>query len=469
MRTHPVAVVAMLSLARCAGGDPDALIDHTVAELTVVPSGVLCVRVTVTEPGAAARNVNAAVTAAASAQIDLGVVAAGSVTFLGSAYNVACGSVGANTRPSWVGDPVVATIRRGLVNSVALTLRPLTTTTTSVDFALPVTSIASHPAQNVTYTVMQDGTVRVWGGGRNLVSQMLFLGDGSPAGTSSPQPRTVPGLTNIAQVAVGSSHACALTHDGVARCWGTNNYGELGANTDSPWSPTPVLVNTTVRFRTLYLGQDETCAADRSEDRPLLWCWGHSQGPGDGASFADTATPRNTGREASERPVIQAGTGDWCALNYAGEVVRWPRQSLSEERLSYPRSRSLANQLSSLVGVDHGGRAWRDDSYILGATQTQQVAGGYTHLCGIRTSGGVWCSGAGERGQLGGALEAGVTFSASALDVVGIEQATQLALGERHSCALLSDGTVRCWGANEFGQLGNGTRTDAHFPVRVRF
>ena len=48
-----------------------------------------------------------------------------------------------------------------------------------------------------------------------------------------------------------------------------------------------------------------------------------------------------------------------------------------------------------------------------------------------------------------------------------LSQAKQLAVGDTHSCALLADATVRCWGSNSFGQLGNGTVTDSSSPVQV--
>jgi alpha-tubulin suppressor-like RCC1 family protein len=50
----------------------------------------------------------------------------------------------------------------------------------------------------------------------------------------------------------------------------------------------------------------------------------------------------------------------------------------------------------------------------------------------------------------------------------GVTGVTSIGAGHRHTCALLADHTVRCWGANEFGALGDGTRTDSTVPVAVK-
>ena len=97
---------------------------------------------------------------------------------------------------------------------------------------------------------------------------------------------------------------------------------------------------------------------------------------------------------------------------------------------------------------------------------------GNSHSCALLSDGTVRCwgyNGGGPLGQLGGGQLGDGTGNGSSTPVVvsGISTATRVDLGDVHSCAVLSDGTVRCWGRNEYGQLGNGSTTDSLTPVAV--
>ena len=93
------------------------------------------------------------------------------------------------------------------------------------------------------------------------------------------------------------------------------------------------------------------------------------------------------------------------------------------------------------------------------------VSAGSQHTCSIRTDGSIWCWGANGNGQLGNGtttdsnapmpVTAPATWSANGL------KATHVAAGGSHTCALMSDSSVWCWGANASGQLGNSTQTDS--------
>ena len=75
----------------------------------------------------------------------------------------------------------------------------------------------------------------------------------------------------------------------------------------------------------------------------------------------------------------------------------------------------------------------------------------YSHSCALLASGGVRCWGRNNGGQLGGA-----GGGATKVDVTGITTATAIAAGARSTCAVLADGTAQCWGNNADGQLGRG-------------
>ena len=92
------------------------------------------------------------------------------------------------------------------------------------------------------------------------------------------------------------------------------------------------------------------------------------------------------------------------------------------------------------------------------------VAAGRYHTCALLGDGTVRCWGANWYGQLGGGT---LTEHSTPVTVSGLSGATAIAAGEHHTCALLDDGTVRCWGANWYGQLGDGTLTNRRTPVTV--
>ena len=89
---------------------------------------------------------------------------------------------------------------------------------------------------------------------------------------------------------------------------------------------------------------------------------------------------------------------------------------------------------------------------------------GVAHSCAVLSDGTVRCWGANGGGTLG---DGTTTDRLNPVAVLGISTATQVARGESQSCAVLSDGTVRCWGWNDYGQLGDGTKTDSSTPVVV--
>jgi alpha-tubulin suppressor-like RCC1 family protein len=95
-----------------------------------------------------------------------------------------------------------------------------------------------------------------------------------------------------------------------------------------------------------------------------------------------------------------------------------------------------------------------------------RIAAGRLQTCALTTGGGVKCWGDNITGELGDSTD--IIYSTTPLNVTGLANGVSaIAAGRSHTCGLTSDGTVRCWGANGRGQLGDGTLTDSHTQVAV--
>lgn len=140
---------------------------------------------------------------------------------------------------------------------------------------------------------------------------------------------------------------------------------------------------------------------------------------------------------------IAAGGNHTCALDDAGQVWCWGSNTYGQ--LGYKTTDYDYSVHAFPQAIDD------DQRYA-------EIRAGDYHTCGRVSGGGVRCWGRnhGDYESGGGQLGNGtLSDSSRAFDVVGIDDASELALGAGHSCARLREGTVWCWGDNRQGQLGS--------------
>jgi alpha-tubulin suppressor-like RCC1 family protein len=305
--------------------------------------------------------------------------------------------------------------------------------------------IAAGVTGNHVCAVKEDGTVRCWGS--NSSGQ---LGNGAGGtGQFSASPVTVSGLTDAVAVAAGAEHSCALRATGSVACWGSNDRGRLGDGTSTTPRLTPVPVvnpngSTLLGVVAIAAGADHTCAV-RFDGTAR--CWGAKK-------FSQLGTGEPVGTppifESSAATVVNltnavsivAGTSHTCALRASGAVSCWGANDLGQLGNG---SRDITQGHN--VPVD-----------VPGLSDVTGIAAGGNHTCALRVNGTVRCWGANSRGQIGDGTVADSRFSPTA--VQGLGGVVTLALGDEFSCARRADGDARCWGRGDGGQLGNLGTTD---------
>ena len=315
-----------------------------------------------------------------------------------------------------------------------------------------------------TCAVRQGGTLWCWGG--NSSGQ---VGDGTTAGDEvvGNQPfRIWPkqvALSNVVKSAAGGRHTCAVDGTGALYCWGHNIAGQLG---DTPartppcfCSPTPTRVVALGNIvADVAVGEGHTCAVT-TDGR--AWCWGQNDyaqlgqgtagGPGCNINAPPCrASPVQVSALGNNAAQIATGYYHACALLKDGTLWCWGLNTWGQ----IGDGTRLGSQCLIGGAFTPACAASPVQVSALGNNLAQVAAAGY-RTCARLKDGSVWCWGSAEDYALG-APDAGTTGVPTQVHELSAS-ASDLAIGERHSCAVLRDGTVWCWGSNAYGQIGDGT------------
>ena len=284
----------------------------------------------------------------------------------------------------------------------------------------------------------------------------ILLAGGAPAEQAS-----APGSPQAGSLDVDAYHSCALLPSGAVRCWGHEVSGQLGlagvhtiGDDETPAAAGPVDLGPGRTARALATGVYHSCAL---LDNGSVRCWGYGTsgqlGYGSTATIGDDETPGAVGPvdlgPGRTARAISAGSVHTCAVLDDGSVRCWGYGE--DGRLGTGNTRTIGDDETpgSIPPVDLGpGRTAR------------AVSAGAGHTCAVLDDGSVRCWGYGANGRLGynSLASVGDDETPGSLAPVDLGRgATAITLGEAHTCAILDDATVRCWGFAGQGQLGYGS------------
>jgi alpha-tubulin suppressor-like RCC1 family protein len=320
------------------------------------------------------------------------------------------------------------------------------TTCVSCAAGVCVKPVAIAPGFSHTCALLSNGAVECWGD--NTRGQ---LGNGMTTGLASP-PVKVSGLSTAIAVTTGAGHSCALLSGGTLQCWGYNFYGELGNGTTTN-SSTPVAVSGISGALAVSARGSHTCALLSAG---VVQCWGDNRSGelGDGTTTNSLTPVAVSG--LSNVTSITAGNAYECALLSDHSVRCWGDNTYGELGIG-----TIAGPASCA-----GGSCSTAPLTVSGLTGATAVAAGEgAHSCAVLSGGAVQCWGYNNDGQLGNGSTGGILSTPVA--VSRMNGATAITVGGFHSCALLSDGTVQCWGNNSAGELGNGTTANSPLSVPI--
>ena len=290
--------------------------------------------------------------------------------------------------------------------------------------------------------IFADGAVSCWGSNMNGA-----LGIGTSIGPDDPSTKTssmkpiAAAIADAKSVSLGALHGCAVTTTGAIKCWGSDNKGQIANGT-----LIPISVPNVAGAAAIAAADETTCVvlADGTAK-----CWGDNSSGKLGNMTKYEVSP-SPAFEPVEVLSIANATGIslstsifGCATLTSSEVSCWGHR---------PDLATTADMVFTPAVVE-------------GLPIVSSVATGADHSCAVATDSTVWCWGDGTATLLG--IGSANVARGQKVQLPNLTGVTAIGAAHHSTCAILSDGSIKCWGENRSGQLGNGSTASSNAPKAV--
>ena len=243
------------------------------------------------------------------------------------------------------------------------------------------------------------------------------------------------------KISTGYYSACMIDRLGDLRCWGDNNTKPLGAGASGKMLPT--IVNPGVKYKEISSGWYHTCGITTTG---TLKCWGQngSYQLGDGTQ-TQRSTPVVIDPGVSYREIAN-GNYMTCGITVAGGLKCWGTSS---------------------YGIGDGFNSRSAPTLIDSGTLYKDVSVGTISTCALTIDGVVKCWGGNFYGTLGNGTKTNSLSAVSADSGVNYNSLTKSGAVHITFCGITTNGSLKCWGHNGVGQVGDTTSTTKTSPTLI--
>lgn len=329
-----------------------------------------------------------------------------------------------------------------------------------------------------TCAITVDGILKCWGANSN--PQVIFSGSDSFYST----PQEISSTTKYIDVTISTAsysdlHICAITEDFDVQCWGDNSYGQLGQGNTNTVSGIATIPSQ--KFKAIAAGPHHTCAIT-NDDRVKCWGDGSGGGLGRGSTDSDNASsPVDTALSGTYKKIASGGdtwTAYSCAISTTDNLYCWGGTTGGStptlvENIPY-KEVSVAINMKCAIPKDGGLQCWglnngnnrlgdgssidRSAPYIIDQENFNHVSVSDTTSCAITDEKTLKCWG--TLSTIGGG------YSDSLVPTISMEGFSNLSAGFGHACGIKAS-KLYCWGLNNYGQIGDGSKNTRSYPTRI--